>query len=141
MEIGIKKLAVFLFNLFCVVAVNAQVYSSNSYHVYISDEDKYIEANVQHDSSKICIEEINQDIEFSIYNHVTRKWKSFNVKIDYKLDLGFRSNIGTLYVCTNNANQTCGVCIINTDEGTFIDLHHFFVGEQALSCWVKTDNK
>lgn len=141
MEIGTKKLAVFLFMLFCVVAVNAQVYSSNSYHFYTSDEDKYLESNVQNDSLKICIEETNQDIELSIYNHVADKWMTFDVKIDYKLDIGFKSNIGTLYVCTNNTNQTCGVCIVNTDEGTLIDLHHFFVGEQALSCWVKSEKK
>ena len=141
MEIGTKKLAVFLFMLFCVVAVNAQVYSSNSYHFYTSDEDKYLESNVQNDSLKICIEETNQDIELCIYNHVANTWMTYNVKINYKVDLGVKTKIGTLYMCTNNANQTCSVCIVNTDDGTIIDLHHFVVGDQALSCWLKTDNK
>lgn len=136
-----KKLTMLLFTVFCFMAINAQVYSSNSYHIYTSDDDKYLDANVQNDSSKISINEINQDIKLSIYNHVADSWMTYNVKINYKVDLGVKSKIGTLYMCTNNANQTCSVCIVKTDDGTIIDLHHFVVGEQALSCWVKSEKK
>lgn len=140
-RINIKKIIASLsLSLFTIVSYGEN-YVFKSYHIYTSDDDKYLETNVQNDNSKICIEETNQDIEFSLYNHEADKWMSFNVKINYKVDLGFKAKIGTLYVCTNNANQTCSVSIIKTDEGTFIDLHHFFVGEQALSCWVKSEKK
>ena len=89
----LKKLTVFLFTSFCFMSVNAQVYSFNSYHIYTSDEDKYLETNVQNDSSKICINEASQVIEFGIYNHVADKWMPFNLKINYKMDLGLKKKI------------------------------------------------
>ncbi len=135
----LKKLTVCLFTSFCFMSVNAQVYSFNSYHIYTSDEDKYLETNVQNDSSKICINEASQVIEFGIYNHVADKWMPFNLKINYKMDLGLKKKIGTLYMCTNNANQVCGVCVLDNEEGTFIDLRHFFIGDKPLSCWVKQE--
>lgn len=125
--------------LWITMVSHGENYAFKSYHLYITDEDKYLPTNVQNDNSKVCIDEINQEIELSLYNHVADKWMTFSVKINYKVDLGVNSKLGTLYVCTNNANQTCGVCIVNTDKGTFIDLHHFVVGEQALNCWVKSE--
>ncbi len=132
-----KKITMLLFTVFCFMSIKAQVYSFNSYHIYTTDEDKYMETNVQNDSSKICINEKNQKVEFSIYNHVSDKWMLFNLKINYKMELGLKKKIGTLYMCSNNANQICGVCVLDNEEGTFIDLHHFFVGDKLLSCWLK----
>lgn len=42
-------------------------------------------------------------------------------------------------MCSNNAEQPCGVCVCNTKEGLFIDLHNFMMGKTPLSCWVKTE--
>ena len=125
----------------CKVSVNAQDYNFSSYHLYTNDDDRYLTTNVQNDSCKICIDETNREIELSLYNSEAEKWMTFAITISYKMDLGFTAKVGTVYICTNNANQTCGVCIVNTNDGTFIDLHDFFGGEQSLSCWVKSEKE
>lgn len=63
----------------------------------------------------------------------------FSLKIDYFVDLGFKTKIGRLYMCSNNAEQPCGVCVCNTEEDLFIYLRNFIMGETPLSCWVKTE--
>lgn len=134
-----KKGIAFAVMCLFVVSVDAQDYSFSSYHFYTNDNDKYLTTNVQNDSSKVCINEANQEIEFSLYDRDTKKWVTFALKVNSKIDIGFKAQIGTLYMCTNNSNQTCGVCIVNTNEGIFIDLHDFFAGDQKLSCWVKSE--
>ena len=134
----IKRIVAFTVSYLCAVSMNAQVYNYLSYHIYTNDDDKYLTTNVHNDSSKVIIDKVNQKIELSLYNPEVKKWMPFSLKVNYKIDLGFKSKIGTLYMCTNNANQTCGVCIINTKEGFFIDFHDFYVGEKNISCWVKS---
>ena len=133
----LKKIIAFTVMFLCVVSVNAQGYCFSSYHFYTNDDDKYLTTNIQNDSSKVCINEANQEIELCLYNREANKWMTFALKVNSKIDIGFKAKIGTLYMCTNNANQTCGVCIVNINEGTFIDLHNFFVSDRPMSCWVK----
>ena len=132
-----------VFVCFCMLIFTAIAYGENyvfkSYHIYTSEEDKYLKDNIQDAESKVSIDEINQTIKLSLYNRESGKWTTFTVKIDYKMDLGFKTKVGTLYLCKNNGNQTCGVCIVNTNEGKFIDLHNFYSGEQTLSCWVNSE--
>lgn len=66
---------------------------------------------------------------------------SYALKINSKINLGFKAKIGTLYICTNNADQTCGVYVCHTEDGVFIDLHDFFVSDRPLSCWVKSNRE
>lgn len=133
----LKECIAFAIMFFCHVSVNAQDYCFSSYHFYTNDDDKYLTTNVQNDSSKVCINEGNQKIELSLYNRESKKWMTFALKVNSIVDIGFKAKIGTLYICTNNANQTCGVCVVNTKEGTFIDLHDFYAGEKTISCWMK----
>lgn len=121
------------------VSVNAQEYCFSSYHYYTNDDDKYLTTNVQNDNSKVCVDEVNKEIELSLYNREAGKWMTFPLAISYKVDIAVKTKIGTLYMCTNNTNQTCGVCIVNTEEGLLIDLHNFYGGEKSLSCWVKSE--
>ena len=125
----------------CVVSVNAQDYCFSSYHIYTNDDDKYITTNIQNDSSKVCIDIVNQEIELSLYNKEAKKWMTFALKVNSKIDIGIKPKIGTLYLCTNNAGQTCGVCIVNSDDGILIDLHDFFISDKAISCWVKSEKE
>ena len=137
-----KKVILLVCMLLLVNISYAEDLFFNSYHIYTSDEDKYMDANVQNDSLKICINEMNQEIELYLYNQGVGKWTTFYLKINDEIGLGYKSKIGTLYACSNNVNHNCRVCIIKTDEGTFIDMHNFFfLGELALNCWVKSDNK
>jgi hypothetical protein len=133
------KIAVFIGMLFCVSPVVGQNYEFKSYHLYSNDEDKYSPTNVQNADAKVCINEVNQEIELSLYIPNEGKWKNFSMVINYKIDLGVKSKFGTLYMCANNIGQSCGVCVCNTKEGLFIDLHNFMMGETPLSCWVKTE--
>jgi len=133
------KIAVFIGMLFCVSPVFGQNYDFKSYHLYTNDENKYSPTNALDADAKVCIDETDQEIELSLYNSNEEKWKSFSLKIDYFVDLGFKTKIGRLYMCSNNAEQPCGVCVCNTEEGLFIDLHNFIMGETPLSCWVKTE--
>lgn len=135
----VKNIAVFIGMLFCVNTIVGQNYDFNSYHLYTNGEDKYSQTNALNADAKVCIDETNEEIELSLYNPNEKKWKSFSLKIDYFVDLGFKTNIGKLYMCSNNAKQPCGVCVCNTKEGLFIDLHNFIMGETPLSCWVKTE--
>lgn len=132
-----NRIVAFAVMCLCVLSVNAYEYIFSSYHIYTNDDDRYLTTNVQNDSSKVCINEENQEIELSLYNREAKKWMSFALKVNNKVDIGFKTKIGTLYMCTNNANKTCGVCIVNTNEGTFIDLHDFLVSDRSISCWVK----
>lgn len=132
-----KQCIAFAVMCFCHVSVNAQVYNFSSYHIYTNDDDKYLTTNVQNDSSKVFINEENREIKLSLYNSEAKKWMTFVMNVNYKLDIGFKKKIGVLYMCTNNANKTCGVCIMNTNEGVFIDLHDFFVSDRSISCWAK----
>ena len=132
----IKMLAC-VFCVFFALSVKSQEYTFKSYHIYTTDEDKYVLSNEQNDSSIICFSEDNQEILLKLYNRGVNKWMNFVLKINQKIDLGFKGKIGTLYLCANNANKTCGVCIVNTNEGIFIDLHDFYVGERTISCWMK----
>lgn len=135
-----KTLAVIC--MLCFVTVSyGENFEFKSYHIYTADEDKYVQANEQFADSKVCIDEIKKEIGLSLYNPKLGEWMTFTVKVSYKVDLGVKTKIGTLYMCTNNANQTCGVCICNTGEGTFIDLHNFYVGEKSLNCWVRSEKE
>ena len=135
-----KKVAACAILLFCFISVKSQDYSFTSYHIYTTDEDKYLSSNVQNNNSKVCIDEVNKEIELCLFNREAGKWMTFPLAISYKMDIvGVKTKIGTLYICTNNANQTCSVCIVNTKEGTVIDLHNYYVGEKSLSCWVKLE--
>lgn len=113
-------------------------YRFKSYHIYTSYEDKYLQANEHNDSSMICIDETNQEIELSLYNRETERWMTFTMRMDYKIDLGISPKVGTLYMCTNKANQTCGVCVCYIGEEMFIDLLNFYEVDKPLSCWVKS---
>lgn len=135
----IKKVIVCLCMLFLANMSYAEDYVFKSYHIYTTDEDKYVKANEQNDSAKLCIDEEKQEIKFSLYNSEAANWMTFDLKISYKADIGYKAKFGTLYMCTNNANKPCGVCICNTKDGAFIDLHDFFEGPQTLSCWVKAN--
>ena len=137
----LNRIIAFVVVCLCVISVNAQEYCFSSYHIYTNDDDKYLTQNEQNDSSKVCIDEANHEIEFSLYNQETKKWMSFALKVNSKIDLGFKAKIGTLYICTNNADQTCGVCVCHTEDGVFIDLHDFFVSDRPLSCWVKSNRE
>lgn len=134
-----KRLIACFVMLLCVLFVKSQNYSFKSYHIYTTDEDRYVQANEQNADSKVCIDEVNKEIELSLYNRETGKWMTFPLAISYKVDIAVKTKIGTLYMCTNNTNQTCGVCIVNTEEGLLIDLHNFYGGEKSLSCWVKSE--
>ena len=136
-----KKSIVCLFMLLNVLLVKSQNYSFISHQLYTSDDDKYLPANVQNDSAKVCIDEVNQEIELSLYNREVERWMTYPLVISYKIDFGVKTKLGSFYVCTNNVNQICGVCFCNTDEGSFIDLHNFHVGEKALSCWLKIEKE
>lgn len=136
-----KRVIAFTAIFLCVVSVNAQDYCFSSYHIYTNDDDKYLTTNVQNDSTKVLINEASQEIELSLYNREANKWIGFALKVNYKIDLGIKTKIGTLYMCTNNANQTCGVCIVKTNEGTFVDFHNFYAGEKSLSCWAKSEKE
>ncbi len=138
---SIKKVIIFFSMLLFVGMSYGENYEFKSYHIYSTDDDKYIQTNELSDSSKICIDETNQEIELSLYNREVGKWMVFNLKINYRVTLGFKSNIGTLYFCTNNLNQTCSVCVCNNDEGTFIDFHNFYIGEKPMCCWVKSEKE
>jgi len=118
------------------IAVNSQELKFKSYHVYTTEEDKYVQSNERMSEAKICINEANQEIEISLFNRQASKWMPISMKIDYKLDLGVNKKIGTLYMCKNNSGHACGVCICDTDEGTFVDLHNFIEAQKTLSCWM-----
>ena len=138
-KMNIRKMIV-CFCIFLVTAVSyGEDYVFKSYHIYTTDEDRYVQANEQNADSKVCIDEVNKEIELSLYNREAGKWMTFPLAISYKVDIEVKTKIGTLYVCSNNANQTCGVCVVNTEEGILIDLHNFFEGPQKLSCWVKSE--
>lgn len=64
----LKRCVVFAVMCLCVVSVNAKDYCFSSYHIYTNDDDKYLTQNEQNDSSKVCIDEANHEIEFSLYN-------------------------------------------------------------------------
>lgn len=134
-----KKVSACAILLFCFLSVKSQDYSFTSYHIYTTDEDKYLSSNVQNNNSKVCIDEVNKEIELCLFNREAGKWMTYPLVISYKVDIGVKTKIGTLYMCTNNANQTCCVCIVNTKKGTVIDLHNYYVGENSLSCWVKSE--
>lgn len=135
----LNRILVFTVLFLCVVFVNAQKYIFSSYHIYTTYEDKYLPTNAQNDNLKLSVDEVNKKIELSLYNREEGKWMTFPIAISYKVDLEVKTKIGTLYMCTNNANQTCGVCFVNTEEGLFIDLHNFYGGEKSLSCWAKSE--
>ena len=138
-KMNIRKMIV-CFCMFLVTAVSyGEDYVFKSYHIYTTDEDRYVQANEQNADSKVCIDEVNKEIELYLYNREAGKWMTFPLAISYKVDIAVKTKIGTLYMCTNNTNQTCGVCIVNTEEGLLIDLHNFFEGPQKLSCWVKSE--
>ena len=135
----IIKILVGIVLLIPTTKIYAEEYIFNSYHIYTTDEDKYSESNICNDSSKVCIDEVNQEIELYLYNREAGKWMPFGMKINHKIDLGIKAKIGTLYMCTNNANQPCSMCICNTEEGYSIDVHNFNVDERPLSFWGKID--
>lgn len=138
-KMNIRKMIV-CFCMFLVTAVSyGEDYVFKSYHIYTTDEDRYVQANEQNADSKVCIDEVNKEIELSLYNREAGKWMTFPLAISYKVDIAVKTKIGTLYMCTNNTNQTCGVCIVNTEEGLLIDLHNFYGGEKSLSCWAKSE--
>lgn len=135
----IIKIIVCLVLLIPITKTYAEEYIFNSYHIYTTDEDKYSPSNICNDSSKVCIDEVNQEIELYLYNREAKKWMPFAMKVNNIVDLGIKTKIGTLYMCTNNANQPCSMCICNTEEGYSIDVHNFIIGEQPLSFWAKDD--
>ena len=135
----LNRVVTFAVICLCVVSVYAQNYSFSSYHIYTNDDDKYLTTNIQNDSLKVCIDEVNHEIELSFYIREVKKWKTFAMQIGHKIDIGIKTKIGTLYLCVNNAGQTCGACVVNTDEGILIDLRNFYIGEQTLNCWVKLE--
>lgn len=135
------KIAVFIGTLFCVSPVFGQNYDFKSYHLYTNDEDRYSSANTLNADAKVCIDETNQEIELSLYIPNEKKWKAFSMKINYHVDLGLTTIVGKLYMCSNNAEQPCCVCVCNTDEGLLVDLHCFFMGEKSLNCWVNAEKK
>ncbi len=137
----VLKGAVFIGMLFCVSPVVGQNYEFKSYHLYSNEEDKSSTSNVQNADAKVCIDEVNQEIELSLFHPKEGKWKPFSMRINYKADLGIKSKFGTFYMCTNNTGQPCGVCVCNTEEGLFIDIHNFFIEEQSLSCWLKAEKE
>jgi hypothetical protein len=137
----VKKLLACVLMLMCANAVNSQELKFKSYHVYTTDEDKYVQSNEQLSESKICIDETNQEIELSLFNREAGKWIPFQMKIDYKVNLGINKKNGTLYICTNNANRACSVYFSESDKGLFVELTHFFEAEKAMSCWMSCDAK
>lgn len=139
MKNRVLKIAVFIGMLFCVSPVVGQNYDFKSYHLYSNDEDKYSPSNVHNADARVCINEANQEIELSLYFPNDGKWKPFSMRINYKADLGLKSKYGTLYMCTNNAGQPCGVCVVDTKDGLFIELHNFLAGERSLNCWVSSE--
>lgn len=141
MKEKVKGLFACVLMLMCAIAVNSQELKFKSYHVYTTDEDKYVQSNEQLSEAKICINETNQEIVLSLYNREVDKWMPISIKIDYKVDLGVNKKIGTLYMCKNNAGHACGVCICNTDEGTFMDLHNFVEADKSLSFWMESEMK
>lgn len=56
--------------LWITMVSHGENYAFKSYHLYITDEDKYLPTNVQNDNSKVCIDEINQEIELSRFYRI-----------------------------------------------------------------------
>ena len=125
--------------LFCVKVAFGENFVFNSYHFYTADENKYLTTNVQNDSSVVCIDEINQKIELKLHNPEAKQWMLFSLKVKHKIDIGSKK-IVTLYLCTNNADQECGVCVCNLTDGLFVQFYHFYEeGSQKLSYWAKIE--
>lgn len=137
----LTKLVSCVFMFMCTISANPQELIFKSYHVYTTDEDKYDKSNEQMAEAKICIDETNLEIKLCLYNRKAGKWMPISMKIDYKVDLGVNKKIGTLNMCKNNAGHDCGVCICETDEGTFVDLHNFVEADKFLSCWALCNTK
>lgn len=140
-RINISKFIACFYMLLVTAVSYGENYVFKSYHIYTTDEDKYAQANEQNADSKVCIDEVRQEIELSLFNREEGKWMTFPLAINYKVNIEVKTKIGVLYMCTNNANQTCGVCVVNTEEGALIDLHNFYGGEKSLSCWVKSEKE
>lgn len=122
--------------LMCVSYAKSQHFSFDSYHVYMTNEDKFSTTNVQNDSAKVCIDEVNQEIELCLYRKEFGKWMPISLHIDYSVDIsGPKSKIGNLYVCENAAKQRCTVLVDDTSDGVFIDFHDFM----PMNCWLKKE--
>lgn len=125
--------------LFCANVAFGEDIVFNSYHLYMADEDQYLPTNIQNDSSVVRIDEINQKIELKLHNPEIKQWMLFSLKVKYKVDIG-TNKLVTLYMCTNNANQECGVCVCNLKDGLFVQFYHFYEeGNQKLSYWAKAE--
>lgn len=136
---GFYKVMASICFLFCVNEVFGEDIVFNSYHLYMADEDKYVPTNVQNDSSVVCIDEINQKIELKLHNTEIKQWMLFSLKVKHKVDIGSKKLV-TLYLCTNNADQECGVCVCNLKDGLFVQFYHFYEeGNQKLSYWAKAE--
>lgn len=120
-----------------VMSVCAEEYVFHSYHIYTNDEDMYTKEGEQDDKCKVVFDETGQNIQLNIYNKNNNQWISYSLSVDYKIDLGLNKKIGTLFMCKNNSNETCGVCICNMEDGTFVNFQNFVSIPQSLNCWMK----
>ena len=120
-----------------VMSVCAEEYVFHSYHIYTNDEDYYTKNGEQYDKCKVVFDETGQKIHLSIYNKDNNQWTSYSLSVDYEIDLGLTKKLGTLYMCKNSSNQTCGVCICSMDDGIFMNFNNFVSIPRPLNCWMK----
>ena len=134
----VRRMCLCAFMLLCTIAANAEKLKFQSYHVYTNDNDKYLQANEKLSKSIVSINEKKHEVKLSLFNSETKKWIPFVMKITYKVDLGIKTKIGTLYMCTNNNGSNCSVYVSKTKEEVFVDVHNIIEDGNVISCWMNS---